>query len=44
MPLGGGTGEGAEDLEHQRPEFLVEPDPESLFGTDEATAPSVIGE
>jgi hypothetical protein len=44
MPLGGGgRGQGDEDTEHERPEFLVEPDPESVFGTDEATAPPVIG-
>ena len=30
--------------EHQRPSYLVEADPDSLFGTDEMTAPPVIGE
>ena len=45
MPMGaGGRGEGEEDGEHQRPSYLVEGDPESLFGTDEMTAPPVIGE
>jgi hypothetical protein len=39
----GGRGQGAEDTEHQRPEFLVEADPESVFGTDQTTAPPVIG-
>jgi hypothetical protein len=46
-PMGGmqgGRGEGDEDGEHQRPAWLVEGDPESLFGTDEMTAPPVIGE
>jgi hypothetical protein len=32
-----------EDEEHQRPSYLVEPDPDSMFGTDEMTAPPVIG-
>jgi hypothetical protein len=41
---GGGRGEGDEDGEHQRPSYLVEADPDSLFGTDEMTAPPVIGE
>jgi hypothetical protein len=42
--MGGGRGQGEEDGEHQRPSYLVEGDPESLFGTDEMTAPPVIGE
>ena len=42
--MGAGTrGEGAEDIERERPSFLVEPDPEETFGTDQATAPPVIG-
>ncbi|GGS16813.1 MULTISPECIES: hypothetical protein [Actinokineospora] len=41
---GGRGGQGDEDLEHQRPSYLVEPDPEDTFGTDQITAPSVIGE
>src|SRR5690606_15688306 len=42
---GAGRGQqGGEDEEHQRPSWLVEADPESLFGTDERTAPPVIGE
>lgn len=43
MPIGGGSGEREEDGEHRRPAYLVEPDVESLFGTDELTAPAVIG-
>jgi hypothetical protein len=39
----GGQGGGDEDYEHQRPSYLVERDPESIFGTDERTAPPVIG-
>lgn len=40
----GGRGRGEEDEEHQRPSFLVEGDPDAVFGTDEMTAPPVIGE
>ncbi|HEX6354023.1 hypothetical protein [Actinophytocola sp.] len=40
----GGKGQGEEDQEHERPSFLVEPDPHETFGTDEVTAPPVIGE
>lgn len=42
-PLGGGRGKGDEDEEHQR-KVLVETDGESLFGSDELTAPQVIGD
>ena len=42
--MGAGHGQGDEDLEHQRPSYLTEPDPEAVFGTDQATAPPVIGE
>lgn len=42
---GAGKGQqGGEEEEHQRPSWLVEADPDSLFGTDERTAPPVIGE
>jgi hypothetical protein len=45
MPMGGGArGQGGEDGEHARPSFLVEADPDEAFGTDEVTAPPVIGE
>jgi hypothetical protein len=39
----GHKGEGGEDGEHQRPAYLVEPDPDAMFGTDQMTAPPVIG-
>jgi hypothetical protein len=43
--MGGGRGgQGEDDGEHERPSFLVEPDPHETFGTDEVTAPPVIGE
>lgn len=42
---GGGAGKGKEeDQEHKRADYLQENDPESLFGTDEKTAPPVIGD
>ncbi|WP_370970026.1 hypothetical protein [Amycolatopsis sp. cg9] len=48
--MGGGAmgrgqkGEGDEDTEHSRPTYLVEGDPDEVFGTDLRTAPPVIGE
>ncbi|MFD2418200.1 hypothetical protein [Amycolatopsis pigmentata] len=42
--MGHGKGEGEEDAEHQRPSWLVEADPDDVFGTNERTAPPVIGE
>jgi hypothetical protein len=49
MGAGGGMGrgqkgEGDEDTEHSRPTYLVEGDPDEVFGTDMRTAPPVIGE
>ncbi|CRK60570.1 Glycine-rich cell wall structural protein 1 precursor [Alloactinosynnema sp. L-07] len=44
MGGGGGRGQGGEDEEHTRASFLQEDDPEAIFGTDEVTAPPVIGE
>jgi hypothetical protein len=44
MGGGGKGGQGEDDTEHERPSFLVEPDPHETFGTDEVTAPPVIGE
>lgn len=41
---GRGKGENEEDKEHGRPSYLVEGDPESTFGSDELTAPPVIGD
>ncbi|MER7114821.1 hypothetical protein ABT332_10055 [Saccharomonospora azurea] len=48
MPMGamggaGARGQGSEDEEHQT-KYLVEEDGDSLFGSDELTAPPVIGE
>jgi hypothetical protein len=40
----GGMGQGREDEEHERPSYLVEPDPDDVFSTDEMTAPPVIGD
>jgi hypothetical protein len=40
---GRGRGDGEEDKEHERPSYLVEGDPESAFGSDQMTAPPVIG-
>jgi hypothetical protein len=39
----GRKGEGEEDQEHERPAYLVEGDPEGAFGSDQLTAPPVIG-
>ncbi|ONI79298.1 hypothetical protein ALI144C_26085 [Actinosynnema sp. ALI-1.44] len=38
-----GRGRDSEDEDRQRASFLEEPDPEAVFGTDEPTAPPVIG-
>jgi hypothetical protein len=44
MGAGGkGKGEGSEDREHARATYLIEPDPDSIFGTDQRTVPPVIG-
>ncbi|WP_192909547.1 WXG100 family type VII secretion target [Gandjariella thermophila] len=45
----GGAGAGGRagrdgDTEHHRPSYLVEGDPEGLFGADQLTVPPVIGE
>lgn len=44
MGAGGRRAEGDEDEEHQRPDFLIEADPDAIFGTDQRTSPPVIGE
>ncbi|GHF48978.1 uncharacterized protein YukE [Amycolatopsis bartoniae] len=44
MGAAGQRGRGEEDEEHQRPDYLIEPDPDSIFGTDVRTTPPVIGE
>jgi hypothetical protein len=41
--MGGATGKGGED-EERSSKYLVGDDPNALFGTDELTAPPVIGE
>ena len=43
MGAGRGRGGGGGDSEHKRASYLVEADPDSIFGTDERTAPPVIG-
>lgn len=43
MGAGAGRGKGEDDAEHQRPTYLVEADPDDVFGTDQRTAPPVIG-
>ncbi|WP_290057213.1 hypothetical protein [Amycolatopsis solani] len=44
MGHGAKGGKGEEDAEHQRASYLVEADPESIFGgSDERTVPPVIG-
>lgn len=43
MPVGaGGSGRGGEDEEHERPSYLLEENPNEVFGTDEAISPPVI--
>jgi hypothetical protein len=46
MPMGaaGGGQRGEDDREHRVAQYLQEADPDALFGTDEMTAPPVIGE
>lgn len=42
--MGAGRGQrGKDDEEHKRASYLVESDPDSIFGSDERTAPPVIG-
>lgn len=43
MSIGAGRGRDEVDGVHKRPDYLVEPDAESLFGSDELTAPPVLG-
>ncbi|HEY4023006.1 MAG TPA: hypothetical protein VGM75_30240 [Pseudonocardiaceae bacterium] len=44
MGAGGMGGRRDEDEEHKTASYLQEADPDALFGTDEMTAPRVIGE
>jgi len=41
---GRGRSEGDDDYEHDRAEYLVEPDPHDVWGTDQTTVKPVIGE
>lgn len=41
MPPGSANRE--EDKEHTRPEYLIEPDPEEIFGSDQSASSPVIG-
>lgn len=43
LGAGAGRGQGGDDEDHQRKTVLEEPDAEGLFGTDQMTAPPVIG-
>jgi hypothetical protein len=38
------SGRKEEDEEHTRPDYLIEPDPDALFGSDERASSPVIGE
>jgi hypothetical protein len=43
MPMAGGApGRGGADEEHERPSYLLEDDPDALFGSNEAASPPVI--
>jgi hypothetical protein len=44
MGAGARKGKGGEDTEHERPSYLIEPDPDSIFGADQMTIKPVIGE
>lgn len=44
MGAAGQRGRGEEDEEHQRPDYLLEADPDSVFGSDVRATPPVIGE
>lgn len=44
MGAAGQRGRGEDDDEHQRPDYLLEADPDSVFGSDVRATPPVIGE
>jgi hypothetical protein len=44
MTGAGRKGKGGEDKEHKTAPYLKNPDPDETFGTDEKTAPPVLGE
>lgn len=43
LGAGGHGAKDEEDEEHERPSYLLEPDPDAVFDTDQLTAPPVIG-
>lgn len=43
-PAGAGRGQGDEDIERNAPSYLLEPDPNEIFGDDRMVAPPTIGE
>ncbi|HUR05910.1 MAG TPA: hypothetical protein VM347_25415 [Nonomuraea sp.] len=44
MGAGGAKGKGDEDIERTTPSYLLEPDPDEIFGNDTLVAPPVLGE
>lgn len=42
-PMGAARKRGGEDIEHRHASYLIEPDTNSIFGTDQKTVPPVIG-
>ena len=43
-PVGARRGKAAKDIRRKRPEYLIEPEPEGMFGSDQLTSPPVIGQ
>ncbi|MGM1064410.1 hypothetical protein [Saccharothrix sp. Mg75] len=41
--VGAGKGAGDEDVERSAPSYLLEPDPDGIFGNDQVVAPPTIG-
>ncbi|MCR3749368.1 hypothetical protein [Lentzea californiensis] len=44
MGAGAAKGQGDEDIERTSPSYLLEPDPDEIFGNDTLVAPPVLGE
>ncbi|MCP2200923.1 hypothetical protein [Lentzea flava] len=44
MGAGAAKGQGGEDIERTTPSYLLEPDPDEIFGNDTLVAPPVLGE
>lgn len=44
MGAGAAKGKGEEDIERTSPSYLLEPDPDDIFGNDTLVAPPVLGE